>query len=79
MVLALPSTPAFVAFAATDVMVFLMRFPYLGGEGGLDPAPGYPLFAAVLLLRAVALCWVVASSVAGRPDRADAPPEVVSA
>lgn len=64
--LALPSTPAFVAFAAFDVMVFLVRFPYLGGVGGLQPAPGYGLFAAVLLFRAAALLWVIASAVRGR-------------
>ena len=74
MALALPSTPAFVAFAVTDAMVFLTRFPYLGGEGGLDPAPGYPLFAAVLLLRAIALVWVIVSAVRGDPHGAVAPP-----
>jgi hypothetical protein len=65
MALALPSTPAFVAFAVTDLMVFLVRFPYLGHESGVDPGPGYPLFAAALLLRAAALAWVIASAVRG--------------
>ena len=76
MALALPSTPAFVAFAVADLMVFLTRFPYLGGEGGLEPAPGYPLFAAVLLLRAAALVWVIASVTfpgSREPDPAPAP------
>jgi len=72
MALALPSTPAFVAFAATDLMVFLVRFPYLGHESGVDPGPGYPLFAAALLLRAAALCWVIVSAVRG--DAGDQPP-----
>ena len=73
MALALPSTAAFVAFAVTDVMVFLTRFPYLGGEGGLDPAPGYPLFAAVLLLRAAALVWVIVSATTGRTEAGSEP------
>lgn len=80
MALALPSTAAFVAFSCLDLMVFLTRFPYLGGESGLQPAPGYPLFAAALLLRAAALVWVIASTVRGQPSETqpDAPPRVTA-
>lgn len=59
MALALPRAPAFAAFAVADLFVFLLRFPFLGGRQDLTPAPGYDLFAAAILIRAVVLVWII--------------------
>jgi uncharacterized membrane protein len=60
--LALPSPGAFGAFAVADIMVFAIRFPFLGGQEGLAPAPGLGVFAFALLARAMVLAWIIAAT-----------------
>jgi hypothetical protein len=69
MALALPRAAPFAAFAVADLMVFAVRFPFLGGQIGLAPAPGYGVFAFAVLVRAAVLLWVIAASLnAAAPD-----------
>lgn len=76
--LALPSPGAFWAFAVADIMVFAIRFPFLGGLEGLMPAPGLGVFAFALLARAAVLAWITAATTLHRraplPSAAQAPP-----
>jgi hypothetical protein len=51
-----------VAFTVADLAVFAVLFPFLGGVLGYSPAPGYPVLAAVAVLRLVVLCWIVVES-----------------
>jgi hypothetical protein len=62
LVLALPRRDAFVAFTVADLAVFAVLFPFLGGVLGYSPAPGYPVLAAVAVLRLAVLCWIVVES-----------------
>lgn len=57
-----------VAFLVADLWVFTTRFPFLGGEVGFSPAPGYGVFAIAVLVRAAALCWVAAAATLQRED-----------
>ncbi len=52
----------FAGFLVADLALFLVEFPFLGGVGGAAPAPGYDLFAVVLLLRSAMLAWVLVES-----------------
>lgn len=53
----------FGAFSLTDLAVFLLRFPFLGGFLGFEPAPAYGWFAAAVVARAAVLGLIVAASV----------------
>lgn len=66
--LALPGAAPFLAFLAADAAVFLVRFPFLGGLAGYEPAPDYPWLGAAVAVRAVVLVWVVVASVRGSPS-----------
>ncbi len=65
--LALPRASTFAAFAVSDLFVFAIRFPFLGGRQDLSPAPGYDLFAVAILVRAAVLLWIIVESMAARP------------
>lgn len=66
--LALPSPAPFWAFAVADLMVFAVRFPFLGGQEGLMPAPGLGVFGFAVLVRAAVLVWItVTSTVSSSP------------
>ncbi len=74
-VLALPEAAPFAAFTVADLMVFITRFPFLGGREGFLPAPGYEVFAWAVAARAVALLWVIAVCISWRPARSASPQE----
>lgn len=57
--LALPRVAPFAAFAVSDLLVFAVEFPFLGHVIGLSPAPGYPVLAFALLVRAAVLVWII--------------------
>ena len=67
MALALPRPATFAAFAVSDLFVFAIRFPFLGGGQDLSPAPGYDLFAVAILVRAVVLTWVIVETLTQPP------------
>ncbi|HVM00760.1 MAG TPA: glycosyltransferase 87 family protein [Egibacteraceae bacterium] len=60
--LASPRAAPVMAFLVADAAVFLLRFPFLGGLQGLEPAPGYGWFAAAVAVRAVVLLSVIVDS-----------------
>lgn len=70
--LALPRVGPFVAFAAADLAVFAVRFPFLNGQAGFEEVLGYGWLAAAVVLRAGALVWVIVACV--RADDRDAAP-----
>jgi len=65
MVLALPSASAFAAFCVADLAVFFVRFSFLGAAAGIVPGADYPVFAAMIAIRAAVLLWVIADSTFG--------------
>ena len=67
MALALPRPATFAAFAVSDLFVFVIRFPFLGGGQDLAPAPGYDVFAVAILVRAVIMTWVIAETLLRPP------------
>ncbi len=67
MALTLPRLTPFLVFCAADLAVFLVRFRWLGGRQGLLPAPGFPAFAAAILLRDATLVWIAWVTVRQRP------------
>ena len=67
MALALPRPATFAAFAVSDLFVFAIRFPFLGGRQDLAPAPGYDLFAVAILVRAAVLLWVIVETMTAAP------------
>jgi uncharacterized membrane protein len=52
----------YAAFLVADLLLFLVEFPFLGGQTGYTPAPGLSLFAAALLVRAATLAWLLVES-----------------
>lgn len=69
------------AFLVADLMVFAVRFPFLGGQAGFDGAPSYGVLGWAVAIRAVVLLWVIVAvtrSPAG-PDPAPSPPGLVPA
>ena len=68
--LALPRLAPLAAFAVADLFVFAVRFPFLGGQIGLSPAPDYGVMAFALLVRAAMLLWIVADATLDLPVRA---------
>jgi uncharacterized membrane protein len=74
MALALPNAAAFAAFAVSDLFVFVIRFPFLGGRQDITPAPGYNVFAIAILVRAVVLLWVIADTLVSPPPLLPVPP-----
>lgn len=73
MALALPRASTFAAFAVADLFVFAIRFPFLGGGQGLEPAPGYNVFAVAIVVRAVILLWVIVETLVEPPVRLTPP------
>jgi uncharacterized membrane protein len=64
LVLALPRPEAFWAFAVADLWVFVVEYPFLGGqvlETGRS-APGIGVFAFAFLVRAAVLVWITAEA-----------------
>lgn len=82
-VLSLRNLAPYAAFLVSDLLLFLIEFPFLGGLGGAGPAPGYDLFAAGLLVRAAMLVWLLVASTldhdAGLTARSRPPQEPVTA
>jgi hypothetical protein len=54
-----PSMKPFLAWQATEVLVFVVRFSYFDAPNG-DGGVSYSLFAAAIALRALALVWALA-------------------
>ena len=79
MALTLPRAPTFAAFAVADLFVFALRFPFLGGGQDLAPAPGYPVFAVAIIVRAAILIWVLVESLSAAPPALPPPPPPPSA
>jgi uncharacterized membrane protein len=61
-----PLAAPFVAFAVADLAVFALRYPFLGGVAGFEPAPGYLPFGVAVAARAAVLAWVIAACLAPR-------------
>jgi uncharacterized membrane protein len=59
LVLVLPRLEPLAAFLAADLAVFGLRFPFLGGLVGYEPAPGYPAFGTAIAVRAAVLLGIV--------------------
>jgi uncharacterized membrane protein len=74
--LVLPRLGPFAAFAAADLAVFAVRFPFLVGQAGYDEVLGYGWLAAAVLLRAAALVWVVVACVRAIDPAQDAAPHL---
>jgi uncharacterized membrane protein len=72
--LVLPRVAPFAAFAAADLAVFAVRFPFLSGQAGFDEVLGYGWLAAAVVLRAAALAWIVVACV--RTTERDAAPHL---
>jgi uncharacterized membrane protein len=72
--LALPRVWPFVAFAVADLAVFAVRFPFLSGQAGFEEVLGYEWLGAAVLVRAVALIWIIVACV--RPIADDATPSL---
>jgi len=64
-VLSLRNLAPYAAFLVSDLLLFLIEFPFLGGLTGGSPAPGYDLLAAALLVRAAVLVWLLVASTLG--------------
>ena len=77
MALALPSAPAYAAFAVADLAVFVVRYPFFGGLAEVQPAPDYGVLAWMLVIRAAALVWVLMAAVrrGPAPEPAAPPPQ----
>ena len=78
MALALPNPAAFAAFVVSDLFVFAIRFPFLGGRQDFTPAPGYNVFAIAIVVRALVMLWVIADTLVSPPPRLDPPPALAS-
>jgi uncharacterized membrane protein len=67
--LVLPRAVPLVAFVASDLAVFAVRFPFLNGPAGYEEVVAYDWLAAAVTVRALALLWLVVASV--RPHAPD--------
>ena len=77
--LALPRLPAFIAFEAADVAVFLTRFSYFARFSGFHGV-SLGTFELAVVVRAVILVWCVAAWIRGpRTERSQAPAVAVPA
>ncbi|WP_346620651.1 glycosyltransferase 87 family protein [Blastococcus montanus] len=79
MALVLRRAAPFVAVVLSDVLVHAVEFPYLGGRAGFGEGLPYPVLAVAVVLRALALVWVVVEVVrrpAGSPPGRQPVPQV---
>jgi uncharacterized membrane protein len=71
--LVLPRLAPFAAFAVADLLVWVVEFPFLGGVvDAVEQAPGYEVVAFAVVVRALALVWILVESL--RPTLATVPP-----
>lgn len=62
MALSLRRLAPFAAFCVADLTVFAVRFPWFGHFRDVERSPSDLLFAAVLLVRAAVLLWILVES-----------------